>query len=44
MITSGKVDPTPLHTGTVALGEVAQAFEDLASAEQHAKVLVDPSA
>jgi threonine dehydrogenase-like Zn-dependent dehydrogenase len=44
MLTSGAVDPTPLHTGTVGLGEVAQAFEDLGSAEHHAKVLVDPSA
>ncbi len=44
MITSGKVDPTPLHTGTVPLGDVAQTFDDLGSAEHHAKVLVDPRA
>jgi threonine dehydrogenase-like Zn-dependent dehydrogenase len=44
MLTSGAVDPSPLHTGTVGLGEVAQAFDDLGSAEHHAKILVDPSA
>ena len=32
-----------MHTGTVGLGEVAQAFDDLGSAEHHAKVLVDPT-
>jgi threonine dehydrogenase-like Zn-dependent dehydrogenase len=42
MITSGKVDPSPLHTGTVGLDGVAKAFDDLGSAEQHAKVLIDP--
>jgi threonine dehydrogenase-like Zn-dependent dehydrogenase len=43
MLTSGKVDPTPLHTGTVGLAGVPQAFDDLASAERHAKILIDPS-
>ena len=43
MITSGKVDPSPLHTGTVGLDAVPQAFDDLASAEQHAKILIDPN-
>ena len=43
LLTSGKVDPTPLHTGTVGLDGVPQAFEDLATAEQHAKVLIDPA-
>jgi threonine dehydrogenase-like Zn-dependent dehydrogenase len=43
MMTSGKVDPTPLHTGTVGLADVPQAFEDLGTAEQHAKILIDPS-
>lgn len=43
MIASGKVDPTPLLTGTVGLDGVAQAFSDLGSAEHHAKVLIDPS-
>ncbi len=43
MLTSGKVDPSPLHTGTVGLDGVSEAFDDLGSAEQHAKVLVDPA-
>jgi len=43
MIASGKVDPTPLVTGTVGLDGVSGAFADLASAEHHAKVLIDPS-
>lgn len=43
LIASGKVDPTPLHTGTVGLGELAQAFTDLGSPEEHAKILVDPA-
>ena len=44
MMTSGKVDPTPLHTGTVGLAGVPQAFDDLATAERHAKILIDPRA
>ena len=43
MLTSGKVDPSPLHTGTVGLDAVPQAFDDLASAEQHAKILIAPN-
>ncbi|HEX7738478.1 MAG TPA: zinc-binding dehydrogenase [Marmoricola sp.] len=43
MIASGKVDPTPLITGTVGLDGVAQAFTDLGSAEHHAKILIDPT-
>ncbi|MEH3032659.1 MAG: zinc-binding dehydrogenase [Aeromicrobium erythreum] len=43
MIASGKVDPTPLLTGTVGLDGVATAFEQLADPEQHAKILVDPT-
>jgi threonine dehydrogenase-like Zn-dependent dehydrogenase len=43
LMTSGKVDPSPLHTGTVGLDGVADAFDALGSAEQHAKVLIDPS-
>jgi threonine dehydrogenase-like Zn-dependent dehydrogenase len=43
MLTSGKVDPTPLHTGTVGLDGVPQAFDDLSTAEQHAKILIDPA-
>lgn len=43
MIADGKVDPSPLLTGTVGLDEVADAFGWLADPEQHAKILVDPS-
>lgn len=42
MLASGTLDPSPLHTGTVGLDDVADAFDDLASADRHAKVLVDP--
>lgn len=43
MIADGKVDPSPLHTGTVGLDGVAGAFEALGRPEEHAKILVDPS-
>jgi len=43
LITSGKVDPSPLHTGTVGLAGVAGAFTALGDPEQHAKILVDPT-
>jgi threonine dehydrogenase-like Zn-dependent dehydrogenase len=43
MIASGKVDPSPLHTGTVGLAGVAGAFEALGDPEKHAKILVDPA-
>jgi len=43
MIASGKVDPSPLHTGTVGLAGVAGAFSALGDPEQHAKILVDPT-
>ena len=42
-LADGKVDPSPLVTGTVGLDGVAAAFESLADPEQHAKILVDPS-
>ncbi|GAB2991001.1 zinc-binding dehydrogenase [Nocardioides montaniterrae] len=42
-IAKGKVDVTPLITGTVGLDGVAQAFTDLADPERHAKILVDPT-
>lgn len=42
MLASGKVDPSPLHTGTVGLRELGQAFSDLGDPERHAKILVDP--
>jgi threonine dehydrogenase-like Zn-dependent dehydrogenase len=43
MIASGAVDPSPLHTGTVGLDEVAGAFEALGHPEEHAKILIDPA-
>jgi threonine dehydrogenase-like Zn-dependent dehydrogenase len=41
-IAEGKVDVTPLITGTVGLDAVGDAFAELANPERHAKVLVDP--
>lgn len=43
MIAGGKVDPSPLHTATVGLDGVADAFEDLGDPERHAKILIDPT-
>jgi len=43
LIADGKVDPTPLITGTVGLEGVSHAFEVLGSPEGHAKVLIDPT-
>lgn len=42
LMADGKVDPTPLMTGTVGLGGVAGAFAALGDPEKHAKILVDP--
>lgn len=44
MLAAKKVDPSPLHTGTVGLDGVAGAFDELGNPEKHAKILVDPSA
>ncbi len=41
-IAEGKVDVTPLVTGTVGLGGVAAAFDALGDPERHAKILIDP--
>ena len=43
LIADGKVDPTPLITGTVGLDGVATAFDVLGDPEKHAKILIDPS-
>ncbi|TNE37254.1 MAG: alcohol dehydrogenase [Alphaproteobacteria bacterium] len=43
MIAEGEIDVAPLVTGRVGLEGVAQAFEDLAHPEKHAKILVDPT-
>jgi threonine dehydrogenase-like Zn-dependent dehydrogenase len=42
LLADGKVDPSPLVTGTVGLAGVAGAFDALGDPEAHAKVLVDP--
>ncbi|MGZ6242327.1 MAG: zinc-binding dehydrogenase [Candidatus Binataceae bacterium] len=41
-LAEGKVNGDPLVTGKVGVEGVAQAFEDLASPERHAKILVEP--
>jgi len=42
LIAEGKVDVSPLITGTVGLDGVKGAFADLGNPETHAKILVDP--
>jgi threonine dehydrogenase-like Zn-dependent dehydrogenase len=42
MIADGKVDVTPLITGTVGLDGVDNAFTALGDPEAHAKILIDP--
>ncbi len=42
LMADGKVDPTPLMTGTVGLAGVEAAFTALGDPEKHAKILVDP--
>ena len=41
-IAEGRVNVSPLVTGKVGVGGVAGAFEELASPERHAKILVEP--
>jgi threonine dehydrogenase-like Zn-dependent dehydrogenase len=41
-LAQGKVNGDPLITGKVGVEGVAQAFEDLASPETHAKIIVEP--
>jgi threonine dehydrogenase-like Zn-dependent dehydrogenase len=43
LLADGKLDGSPLITGTVGLDGVATAFEALGDPETHAKVLIDPS-
>ena len=43
MLAEGKVDPSPMITGTVGLAGVSDAFADLEDPERHAKILIDPS-
>jgi threonine dehydrogenase-like Zn-dependent dehydrogenase len=41
-LAEGKINGDPLITGKVGVQGVAKAFEDLASPEHHAKILVEP--
>jgi threonine dehydrogenase-like Zn-dependent dehydrogenase len=41
-IVDGAIPVAPLITGKVGVAGVARAFEDLASPERHAKILVEP--
>jgi threonine dehydrogenase-like Zn-dependent dehydrogenase len=43
MLAEGKVDPSPLITGTVGLDGVEAAFTALGEPELHAKILIDPA-
>jgi threonine dehydrogenase-like Zn-dependent dehydrogenase len=42
MLADGKVNVSPLITGTVGLRGVAAAFDALGDPEAHAKILIDP--
>ena len=42
ILADGKVDVTPLITGTVGLNGVEKAFDALGDPEAHAKILIDP--
>jgi threonine dehydrogenase-like Zn-dependent dehydrogenase len=42
MLAEGKIDPTPVITGTVGLEGVETAFTALGDPETHAKILIDP--
>lgn len=42
LLAEGKVEPGPIVTGTVGFAGVEDAFDALAGAEQHAKILIDP--
>lgn len=42
MLADGKVNVSPLITGTVGLSGVAAAFDALGDPETHAKILIDP--
>ena len=41
-IAEGRVDVTPMITGTVGIDGVPQAFDDLANPDAHAKIVVEP--
>ena len=41
-LAEGRLNGDPMITGKIGLEGVAKAFEDLASPETHAKILVEP--
>jgi len=41
-VAEGKIPTDPLVTGTIGVGGVAQAFDDLASPDNHVKIMIDP--
>lgn len=43
MMATGRLDPSPLVTGTVGLDGVADAFQALSGGGEHAKIVIDPS-
>lgn len=43
VLAEGRLDPSPMITGTVGLDGVPAAFEALGDAERHAKILIDPA-
>lgn len=43
MLAEGKMNVAPMLTGTVGLAGVSTAFDELASPERHAKILIDPT-
>jgi threonine dehydrogenase-like Zn-dependent dehydrogenase len=43
MLADGKVDGSPLLTGTVGLAGVETAFDALGDPETHAKIMIDPA-
>lgn len=43
LLADGKIDASPMLTGTIGLDAVASAFETLASPNRHAKIVIDPT-
>jgi threonine dehydrogenase-like Zn-dependent dehydrogenase len=43
LLADGKIDASPMITGTVGLDGVANAFDALADPETHAKIIIDPT-
>ena len=43
LLASGRVDPSPMVTGTISLEQVGDTFEELAKVDSQAKGLIDPT-